>query len=61
MTVRNLLNRVRKCRYMIDALTADLNHVRRDAYSLHAVKIGDKVQSSHMPDLSQVIEREENT
>lgn len=37
------------------------NHVRRDAYSLHAVKIGDKVQSSHMPDLSQVIEREENT
>ena len=61
MTVRNLLNRVRKCRYMVDALTADLNHVRRDTYSLHAVKIGDKVQSSHMPDLSQVIEREENT
>ena len=57
MTVRNLLNRVRKCRYMVDALTADLNHVRRDAYSLHAVKIGDKVQSSHTPDLSRTIER----
>lgn len=57
MTVRNLLNRVRKCRYMVDALTADLNHVRRDAYSLHAVQIGDKVQSSHTPDLSRTIER----
>lgn len=57
MTVRKLLNRVRKCRYMVDALTADLNHVRRDAYSLHAVQIGDKVQSSHTPDLSRTIER----
>ena len=57
MTVRNLLNRVRKCRYMVDALTADLDHVRRDAYSLHAVQIGDKVQSSHTPDLSRTIER----
>ena len=60
MTVRNLLNRVRKCRYMVDALTADLKHVRRDAYSLHAVQIGDKVQSSHTPDLSRTIERIEH-
>lgn len=60
MTVRNLLNKIRKCRYMVDALTADLKHVRCDAYSLHAVKIGDKVQSSHTPDLSRTIERIES-
>lgn len=57
MTVRELFSKVRKHRYMVDALTDDLNHVRHDAYSLKAVRIGDKVQSSHKQDLSQVVER----
>lgn len=57
MTVRELFNQVRKHRYMVDALTDDLNHVRRDAYSLKAVRIGDKVQSSNKQDLAQVVER----
>lgn len=57
MTVRELFSQVRKHRYMVDALTDDLNHVRRDAYSLKAVRIGDKVQSSNKQDLAQVVER----
>ena len=57
MTVRELFNQVRKHRYMVDALTDDLNRVRRDAYSLKAVRIGDKVQSSNKQDLEQVVER----
>lgn len=57
MTVRELFSQVRKHRYMVDALTDDLNRVRRDAYSLKAVRIGDKVQSSNKQDLAQVVER----
>lgn len=60
MTVRELFSQVRKHRYMVDALTDDLNRVRRDAYSLKAVRIGDKVQSSHKQDLAQVVERIEH-
>lgn len=57
MTVRELFSQVRKHRYMVDALTDDLNRVRCDAYSLKAVRIGDKVRSSHKQDLAQVVER----
>lgn len=57
MTVREIFSQVRKHRYMVDALTDDLNQVRRDAYSLKAVRIGDKVQSSNKQDLAQVVER----
>lgn len=57
MKVRELFSQVRKHRYMVDALTDDLNRVRQDAYSLKAVRMGDKVQSSHKQDLAQVVER----
>ena len=55
--VRELLKRVRKCRYMVDACIKDLEQARRDAYSLKAVRIGDKVQNNHQSDLAQVVEK----
>lgn len=55
--VRELLKRVRKCRYMVDACIKDLEQARRDAYSLKAVRIGDKVQTNHQSDLAQVVEK----
>lgn len=55
--VRELLNRVRKCRYMVDACIKDLEQARRDAYALKAVRIGDKVQTNHKSDLAQVVEK----
>lgn len=55
--VRDLLKRVRKCRYMVDACVKDLEQARRDAYALKAVRIGDKVQTNHQSDLSQVVEK----
>lgn len=55
--VRELLKRVRKCRYMVDACIKDLEQARRDAYVLKAVRIGDKVQTNHQSDLSQVVEK----
>lgn len=58
--VRELLRRVRKCRYMVDACIKDLEQARRDAYALKAVRIGDKVQTNHQADLSQVVERIEH-
>ncbi len=55
--VRDLLKRVRKCRYMVDACIKDLEQARRDAYTLKAVWIGDKVQNNHQSDLAQVVEK----
>ena len=55
--VRDLLKRVRKCRYMVDACIKDLEQARRDAYTLKAVRIGDKVQNNHQSDLAQVVEK----
>ena len=55
--VRELLKRVRKCRYMVDACIKDLEQARRDAYTLKAVRIGDKVQNNHQSDLAQVVEK----
>ena len=55
--VRELLTRVRKCRYMVDACIKDLEQARRDAYTLKAVRIGDKVQNNHQSDLAQVVEK----
>ena len=55
--VRDLLKRVRKCRYMVDACIKDLEQARRDAYVLKAVRIGDKVQNNHQSDLAQVVEK----
>ena len=55
--VRDLLKRVRKCRYMVDACIKDLEQARRDAYALKAVRIGDKVQNNHQSDLAQVVEK----
>lgn len=55
--VRELLKRVRKCRYMVDACIKDLEQARRDAYALKAVRIGDKVQNNHQSDLAQVVEK----
>ena len=55
--VRDLLKRVRKCRYMVDACIKDLEQARRDAYALKAVRIGDKVQTNHQSDLAQVVEK----
>ena len=55
--VRELLKRVRKCRYMVDACIKDLEQARRDAYALKAVRIGDKVQTNHQSDLAQVVEK----
>lgn len=55
--VRELLRRVRKCRYMVDACIKDLEQARRDAYALKAVRIGDKVQTNHQSDLAQVVEK----
>lgn len=55
--VRELLRRVRKCRYMVDACIKDLEQARRDAYTLKAVRIGDKVQNNHQSDLAQVVEK----
>lgn len=54
---RDLLKRVRKCRYMVDACIKDLEQARRDAYTLKAVRIGDKVQNNHQSDLAQVVEK----
>lgn len=58
--VRELLARVRKCRYMVDACIKDLEQARRDAYALKAVRIGDKVQTNHQSDLAQVVEKIEH-
>lgn len=58
--VRELLRRVRKCRYMVDACIKDLEQARRDAYALKAVRIGDKVQTNHQSDLAQVVEKIEH-
>lgn len=55
--VRDLLTRVRKCRYMVDACIKDLEQARRDACTLKAVRIGDKVQNNHQSDLAQVVEK----
>ena len=55
--VRDLLKRVRKCRYMVDACIKDLEQARRDAYTLKAVRTGDKVQNNHQSDLAQVVEK----
>lgn len=55
--VRDLLKRVRKCRYMVDACIKDLEQARRDAYVLKAVRIWDKVQTNHQSDLAQVVEK----
>lgn len=55
--VRELLKRVRKCRYMVDACIKDLEQARRDAYALKAVRIGDKIQTNHQSDLAQVVEQ----
>lgn len=55
--VRDLLRRVRKCRYMVDACIKDLEQARRDAYSLKAVRIGDKVRTNHQSDLALVVEK----
>lgn len=55
--VRELLARVKKCRYMVDACIKDLEQARRDAYTLKAVRIGDKVQNNHQSDLAQVVEK----
>lgn len=55
--VRELLNKVRKCRYMVDVCIKDLEQARRDAYALKAVRIGDKVQTNHQSDLAQVVEK----
>lgn len=55
--VRELLKRVRKCRYMVDACIKDLEQARRDAYALKAVRIGDKIQTNHQSDLAQVVEK----
>lgn len=55
--VRDLLKRVRKCRCMVDACIKDLEQARRDAYTLKAVRIGDKVQNNHQSDLAQVVEK----
>ena len=55
--VRELLKRVRKCRYMVDACIKDLEQARRDAYALKAVRIGDKIQANHQSDLAQVVEK----
>lgn len=55
--VRDLLKRVRKCRYMVDACIKDLEQARRDAYALKAVRIGDKIQTNHQSDLAQVVEK----
>ena len=55
--VRELLRRVRKCRYMVDACIKDLEQARRDAYALKAVRMGDKVQTNHQSDLAQVVEK----
>lgn len=55
--VRDLLKRGRKCRYMVDACIKDLEQARRDAYTLKAVRIGDKVQNNHQSDLAQVVEK----
>lgn len=55
--VKELLRRVRKCRYMVDACIKDLEQARRDAYALKAVRIGDKVQTNHQADLAQVVEK----
>ena len=58
--VRDLLKRVRKCRYMVDACIKDLEQARRDAYALKAVRIGDKIQTNHQSDLAQVVEKIEH-
>lgn len=58
--VRELLARVRKCRYMVDACIKDLEQARRDAYSLKAVRIGDKVRTNHHSDLALVVEKIEH-
>ena len=55
--VRELLRRVRKCRYMVDTCIKDLEQARRDAYTLKAVRVGDKVQNNHQSDLAQVVEK----
>lgn len=55
--VRELLRRVRKCRYMVDACIKDLEQARRDAYSLKAVRIGDNVRTNHQSDLALVVEK----
>lgn len=55
--IRELLRRVRKCRYMVDACIKDLEQARRDAYALKAVRIGDKIQTNHQSDLAQVVEK----
>lgn len=55
--IRELLRKVRKCRYMVDACIKDLEQARRDAYALKAVRIGDKVQTNHQSDLAQVVEK----
>lgn len=55
--VRDLLKRVRKCRYMVDACIKDLEQARRDAYTIKAVRIGAKVQNNHQLDLAQVVEK----
>ena len=55
--VRELLKRVRKCRYMVDACIKDLEQARRDAYALKAVRIGYKIQTNHQSDLAQVVEK----
>lgn len=59
MTVRELLNRTRKSRYMVDACKKDLIQAKQDAYSLKAVRIGDKIQTNHQSDLEQLVERVE--
>ena len=42
---------------MVDACIKDLEQARRDAYTLKAVRIGDKVQNNHQSDLAQVVEK----
>lgn len=57
MMVRELLNRTRKSRYMVDACKKELIQAKQDAYSLKAVRIGDKIQTNHQSDLEQVVEK----
>lgn len=57
MTVKDFLETVLRQRPDLLSLRDELKRINYEAYEVHGMRIGDKVQSNHQGDLSEIVER----
>jgi hypothetical protein len=60
MTVKDYLLRIRAQEYTLRSVEQELSRLDYEAFHLKSTKIGEKIQTSHQADLSEIVEKLES-